>query len=262
MEALALHYKEYGDQSAPLMVFLHGGGVSGWMWDRQIQYFTHYHCIVPDLPGHGHIPDDTTFSIKGSAQEIIDLIEVKSAGKNVILIGFSLGAQVAIQIISSKPHLVDFTILNSALVRPMKYANLWIGPTVSMSFPFVKNRWFSKLQSKTLYVSEDDFEIYYEETCQMKKDTLVRVLEENMSFLIPEGFHQVAGKILVTVGEKEKSIMKKSAKDLVVSNPNCTGVLIPNIGHGAPLAIPDFFNNMVGAWINEGTIPRDCKLIR
>ena len=34
---LDLHYKEYGDKNASLMVFLHGGGVSSWMWDEQIQ---------------------------------------------------------------------------------------------------------------------------------------------------------------------------------------------------------------------------------
>lgn len=26
---LVIHYLEYGDKNAPLMVFLHGGGVSG-----------------------------------------------------------------------------------------------------------------------------------------------------------------------------------------------------------------------------------------
>ncbi|MEH6890050.1 alpha/beta hydrolase [Bacillus sp. JJ864] len=50
---MSLQYKEYGNDNAPLMLLLHGGGVSGWMWDKQVQYFSRYHCIVPDLPGHG-----------------------------------------------------------------------------------------------------------------------------------------------------------------------------------------------------------------
>ena len=56
-----MHYKEYGDKNASLMLFLHGGGVSGWMWDKQIQYFTHYHCIVPDLPEQGLSNDEQIF---------------------------------------------------------------------------------------------------------------------------------------------------------------------------------------------------------
>lgn len=262
MKQLVLHYQEYGDKSASLMLFLHGGGVSGWMWDKQIQNFTHYHCIVPDLPEHGlNNYDDIRFSIKSSAEELLKLIEEKARGKKVIVIGFSLGSQVIIQMVSMKPDLIDVAIINSALVRPISYAKKLIQPSIRLSFPIIKNRWFSKLQAKTLYVGEDYFEKYYEESCQMKPDTLVRVLEENMSFEIPNDFKKANGKMLVTVGEREKAIMKKSAIDIVETNSNCIGVMIPNIGHGAPLAIPDFFNHLVETWIHEGNLPKECKVI-
>ena len=261
MNHLALHYQEYGDKSASLMLFLHGGGVSGWMWDNQIQYFTHYHCIVPELPEHGLDNDEIKFSIKESAKELIKLIEEKARGKKVILIGFSLGSQVIIQMLSMKPKLFDFAIINSALVRPNPYVKKLLQPTIRLSFPLVKYRWFSKLQAKTLYISEDYFEKYYKESCQIKLDTLVRVLDENMSFEIPKDFNKANGKILVTVGEKEKAVMKKSAIDIVKSNSNCTGVMIPEIGHGVSLARHDFFNKMVETWIQEGQLPKECKVI-
>jgi len=258
---LALYYQEYGDKSASLMLFLHGGGVSDWMWDKQIQYFTHYHCIVPILPGHGLNNDEINFSIKGSAEELIKLIEEKAKGKKVILIGFSLGSQVIVQMLSMKPDLIDVAIINSASVRPISYAKKLIKPTITLTFPLIKNRWFSKLQAKTLYVGDDYFEKYYEESCQMTSDTLVRVLEENMSFEIPKDFRKATGKILVTVGEKEKAMMIKSAKDLVEANSNCIGVILPKIGHGVSLAMPDFFNNMVETWIHEGNLPKECNVI-
>lgn len=63
MTHLVLHYQEYGNKSAPtMMVFLHGAGVSGWMWDKQVDYFTDYHCVVPDLPEHGLSQNGMTFS--------------------------------------------------------------------------------------------------------------------------------------------------------------------------------------------------------
>ena len=67
----------------------------------------------------------------------------------------------------------------------------------------IKNKSFSKIQAKTLYVNKDYFEKYYQESCQMKSDTLVRILEENMSFEIPDDFDKAKGKILVTVGERK-----------------------------------------------------------
>jgi len=258
---VALHYQEYGDQNASLMVFLHGGGTSSWMWDKQVQYFTRYHCIVPDLPEHGLSNLGIHFSIQSSAEKILTLIEEKARGKIVILIGFSLGSQVIIQMLSMKPEIIDYAIINSALVRPMAYAKYLIQPTMRLSFPLIKYRWFSKLQAKTLYLSDDFFEKYYDECCQIKPDTLVRVLEENMSFEIPKDFSKANAKILVTVGEKEKAVMKKSAKDIVESNSNCTGAIIPKIGHGLPLALPDFFNRMVETWIHEGDLPKECEVV-
>ena len=261
MKFLALQYHEYGNKSAALMLFVHGGGVSDWMWNKQIQYFTHYHCIVPILPGHGLNNKEWNFSIKGSAEELIKLIEEKARGKKVILIGFSLGSQVIIKILSMKPALIDYAIINSASVRPIPYAKKLIKPTITLTFPFIKNRWFSKLQAKTLYVGEDYFERYYQESCQLKPDTLVRVLEENMSFKIPKEFSEATGKILVTVGEQEKTIMKNSAKDIIRANSKCIGVIIPEIGHGVSLAMPDFFNHMVETWLLEGNLPNECTMI-
>ena len=69
MKRLTLRYQEYGDKSAPLMMFLHGGGVSDWMWDQQILIFTKYHCIVPILPEHGLNHDGTSFFDEKGAQK-------------------------------------------------------------------------------------------------------------------------------------------------------------------------------------------------
>jgi len=262
VKCLTLHYQEYGDRSATLILFIHGGGVSGWMWDKQIQHFTHYHCIVPILPEHGLNNTDINFTIKGSAEELVKLVEEKASGKKTILIGFSLGAQVIIQMLSMKPNLIDIAIINSALVKSLPLAINLIKPTITLTYPLIKKRWFSKLQAKTLYVKEGYFEKYYEESRQIKPETLVRVLKENMSFKIPKNFGEANGKMLVTVGEKENAIMINSAKAIIKANSNCEGVIVPNIGHGASLAMPDFFNHMIEAYIQKRSLPKECKLLR
>ena len=42
--------------------------------------------------------DETTFSIRGNALEIIELIEQKKDEKDVHIIGFSIGAQICLDI--------------------------------------------------------------------------------------------------------------------------------------------------------------------
>ncbi|RLL43693.1 alpha/beta hydrolase [Oceanobacillus piezotolerans] len=258
---MSIYYREYGDKQGPLMIFLHGGGVSGWMWDKQIPYFSRYHCVVPDLPEHGLHQESVPFSIYNSAEAIINLIEDKASGKPVTVIGFSLGAQVLIQILSMKPDLIHYAVINSALVRPMASMKKWLRPSIKLAFPLIKYKSFARLQAKSLYIGEEHFKTYYEESKNIKQAALLRVLEENMSFEIPKEFSEAKSKILVTVGAKEKAIMIKSAKDIVEANTNCFGVIISNIGHGIPLAKPELFNVMVEAWILETGLTNDSKLM-
>ncbi len=113
---MSIHYEEYGIHHPAVMVFLHGGGVSGWMWEPQVKHFsTDYHCIVPDLPGHGksQTPGEP-FTIEHSAQAVIKLIEDKADGRPVTLVGFSLGAQVIVELLALEPTRINYAIINSA----------------------------------------------------------------------------------------------------------------------------------------------------
>ncbi|WP_144460873.1 alpha/beta fold hydrolase [Siminovitchia fortis] len=251
---MTLYFEEHGCSEGPLIVFLHGGGVSGWMWDQQLSYFRDYQCIVPDLPEHGRSKGEDHFSILSSAEKVIELIRDKGKGKQVVLIGFSLGAQITIQILSMRPELIDHAVINSALAKPMPHGWKFLKPFIKISHPLIKWRPFSKLQAKVLYIQEDDFEKYYKENCAMEQGTLIRILEENMSFKAPSEFKLASSNILVTVGENENSLMKKSAKEIVNSNPNCHGVLVSGVGHGFPLAKPELFSKMVKDWIEGNAI--------
>ncbi|HZH62751.1 MAG TPA: alpha/beta hydrolase, partial [Metabacillus sp.] len=99
------------------------------------------------------------------------------------------------------------------------------------------------------------------ESCQINKDAFVRVMNENMSFVIPNSFKNSSSKILVTVGEKERKIMKDSMKEIIESNPNCKGLIIPRIGHGFPLAEPKLFNATLEEWIENDVIISEAKQI-
>lgn len=255
---MPLYYKEYGDQHAPLMVFIHGGGVSGWMWDKQIQYFTHFHCIVPDLPQQGKSSQDTTFTIHDSASKILELIEEKGEGKRVIVIGFSLGAQILLAMLSLNPHAIDDAMINSALVRPIPFSKL-LTRSMVMALPLIKNKTFSDIQAKSMYIRGDYLETYYQENRLLRPDVFARISEENMAFRIPENFRNAGSRMLVTVGEKERKVMKESLIDILRGNSNCKGIIFPEVGHGISLAKPDFFNQLVEKWVLEGEIPDEVQ---
>lgn len=244
-------YDEYGNNHAPLLVFIHGGGVGGWMWDKQIDYFSEYHCIVPTLQGHGDRSEENTFSIRENAIELIDLIKEKGTGKDIHIVGFSIGAQICLEMIHLAPTLITTAVINSATVIPMKFVSAIIAPIIKMTFPLIKNKSFAKLQAKQLYMDGEYFERYYEDSLIMKAATLVEILRENMSYSLPDNLSESTTRILVTVGEREKGLLKKSSTQIVNQNAKCEELIIPNMGHGFPVANPQLFNEVVGKWITE-----------
>ena len=49
---------EAGAVDLPTVVLLHGVGGNGSMWTDLMAGLPEYHCLAPDLPGHGSQPSD------------------------------------------------------------------------------------------------------------------------------------------------------------------------------------------------------------
>jgi len=48
-----MHIRESGEVALPAILFLHGSPLSGRMWAPQLESLADFHCLAPDLPGHG-----------------------------------------------------------------------------------------------------------------------------------------------------------------------------------------------------------------
>ena len=69
-----MYVREFNPEQAESILFLHGGGVGGWMWEKQVEALSNYHCIIPDLPGHGGSREIRGFTIKNCAEALANLI--------------------------------------------------------------------------------------------------------------------------------------------------------------------------------------------
>ncbi|WP_054710104.1 alpha/beta hydrolase [Bacillus sp. JCM 19041] len=240
-----IYINESGNKAGPLILFLHGGGVSSWMWKKQLAHFEkEYHCLAPDLPGHGK-SSEKSFSIVQVAKRLLLLIKEKAHGKDVTVVGFSLGSQIALEMLHQDGSQINRVMFNSGSVKPMRFVGPLIKPLLYSSAPLVKWRTFSKLQARTLHIDEGNFERYFVEAKQMPAALLAETVQESMSYELPSGLKEVACKGLITIGSKENRSIKRSAKLLEESFPHFESVVVPGIGHGFPLAKADTFNQLL-----------------
>ena len=65
-----LFVHESGDPAGPPIVFLHGGGLSGRMWQPQVDALREFHCLAPDLPEHGRSAAVTPFTLRSAAEAL------------------------------------------------------------------------------------------------------------------------------------------------------------------------------------------------
>lgn len=256
---LTLYIEEKGTPNGDIILFLHGGGVGGWMWNKQVHYFSDFNCLIPDLPCHGKSFEEQHLSIDNCTDELIKLIKKKKKNKQVYVIAFSLGAQITVNLISKNPDIINKAIIVSALVCPMKNTKKMIKFMVPMVMGLLKSKYFQKFQSNLLYIDDEYFEEHFSSLQLLTSNALIDMYEENMSFQIPKSFTNANVKIMVLVGEREQGVMIKSARNLVKSNKNAEGFKIPKVGHGFSLADPNKFNKVVETWLKFDEILEEFK---
>ncbi len=130
-----LSVRECGPTTAPTICFLHGGGVSGWMWCPQVEALQDtYHCLIPDMPEHGLSAAIRPFTIADTARRMAEFIRERAHGRRAHVIGLSEGAQVVVQLLGSAAEVVDHAIISSALVHPLPGVGLLGPPALALIF--------------------------------------------------------------------------------------------------------------------------------
>lgn len=118
-----------GSPQRPVILLLHGflGAASDWVPMMCALSATGFDCMALDLPGHGStacgsgssedVPD-----IAGTADAVTSFVQAHGLAGRVVLVGYSLGARVALRVASTQPRLLKACMLISGTpgikVRP------------------------------------------------------------------------------------------------------------------------------------------------
>lgn len=253
-----LYVEESGVPGSPSIVFLHGVGTSGWMWQRQIAALTDFHCLNVDLPGHGKSSHVPWISLEDTADQLAEIIQARATNGQAHIVGLSLGGYVALILMLHRAELVQSAVISGVTVEPMPNRYLLKPQLVMMSI--LKRRWVANLQAKSLNLTLDEQAAFTENFGIMTIKTYRRIAEEITVFTVPSALESVNVPTLITAGGKETKIILQAVDVITNLMPHAQGWLAPNVGHGWNIEATALFNKMLRAWLTDATLLKRMPL--
>eukprot|EP00731_Ephydatia_muelleri_P018919 Em0011g959a len=121
---LKFHYVSAGDESKPLMLFLHGFPEFWFSWRYQLQEFSKdYHVVAIDMRGYNETskpPHRSDYSFENLRQDIVELVPALGH-RSCILVGHDWGGIVGWRVTQRHPELVErFIVMNCPHAKVFK----------------------------------------------------------------------------------------------------------------------------------------------
>ena len=227
-----MQYVEYGAHNSQTIILLHGGGLSWWNYREVAQLLADkHHVVLPALDGHAD--SDAPFtSIEDNAARLIAYIDKHHGGSVYAVGGLSLGGQIAVEMLTQRPDICRFALIESVLVKPMKLTHALIKPTFDMSYGLIKQKWFAKMQAAYLGIPKKLFNDYFRDTCMISKEDMIAFLKSNSAYSIKPALRDAQAKVHIVFGSKEQSSIRTSGKLLNHTILGSTMEVLPGYRHG------------------------------
>jgi predicted alpha/beta-fold hydrolase len=199
-------FKQINSSELPTVILLHGGGLSDWSLSGVAELLkSDYNVVTPIINGHCEICGNDFVSIEDSAEKFIEYVEKYHNGAVFAIGGFSLGAQIVAEVLSQRGNIAQYAIMESVLVLPMKMPVLLITSVYKLTYNLIKKKWFSKLQAKSSFISDNMFEQYYTDTMKLSKQSLINIMLSNTSYRLKDSITNTKAKTMIIAREKEIS---------------------------------------------------------
>jgi pimeloyl-ACP methyl ester carboxylesterase len=254
-----LFVRESGPVGAPAIVFVHGGVFSGWSWQPVVERMQRHRCLVPDLPQYGKSFRQGPFDMDRAATAVAELIRSRVRTGRAHVVGFSLGAQVGVQLLATEPELVDRAVLCGTIINAMPRVRLTpplLGLLARISwFPWVINcHWNAR------HVPSAQIDDYREDVRLMTGAQLAHNVVTSAGFTLPEGLDKSDSPALFVTGAKEMRFAHRSAAVLAQRMPNGVDRVAIGMRHDWPLRNPDLFSRAVDGWLTDTALPPEIGL--
>jgi pimeloyl-ACP methyl ester carboxylesterase len=238
--------------STKTVLFLHGIGTTSGMWKDQVQQLTEFNCVAPDLPGHGTATGRPWVSLEATTAEVIALIEA-TPEKRAHVVGLSLGGAVAIELMSTRPDLVDRAIVDGAAGISWRLAPLLVGGIALIS-PLLHTRPFMRLLAHVLSVGSPRRKGFYAEIRLVDSGSFRHAVRDALAARLRNAA-AIRGPVLLVAAQYDVGAARVSNATLARDLRDASAWYVPRLWHAWVGTNPELHRAMVRAFLTGGPLP-------
>ncbi|MEM6704831.1 MAG: alpha/beta hydrolase [Acidobacteriota bacterium] len=252
---MTLYFEEEGSGEETI-VFLHGLGVSGWMWTEQVEALrSEWHCLNVHLPGNGESHEIPWLSLADSADAVAEVIRSHGKGSRAHVVGLSLGGYVGLHLLARHPDVVRKMVISGVTTRPLQPRFVWWPLTRLVAF-FSGFGFVAKLSARSMQLPPETVPLYLHDARRLSSRTIRRVYDEVLEIELPEQLAENERPLLAVAGQAEAKSVLASLEDLrSIVNTSCR--IAPDVHHAWNAERPDLFTQMIRSWVSGDELPEE-----
>lgn len=242
-----MYVHESGVPGSPAIVFLHGVGQSGREWREHMARLSGFHCLAPDLPGHGRSNQLPLPSNERLVDLLVELIKTRVPAGRAHIVGISWGAFLVQLLMLRHPDRVDRAIADGLpLVWPRGSRPLMLG-LITLVAPFLHTR--PVLAMYRDIVDAADLRV-------ASRQAFWKVWAMSLSHLTAAT--EAPCPTLLVAGEKEGFVRPGDAA-LATLMRHAEARFAPGLDHCWQRKAPDLHIRMVEAWCTGQELPSELR---
>ncbi|WP_040676809.1 alpha/beta fold hydrolase [Rhizobium mesoamericanum] len=235
-DGASIWYATYG--SGPAVILLHGGLGNAGNWGYQVPALVAAgrQVVVIDSRGHGRSTRDARpyhyVQMAADVLAVMDRLELAKAA----LVGWSDGACTALVLADKHPERVAGVFFFACNMDPS--GTLEFKPTPVIDRCFSRHR----KDYQALSATPDAFESFVTDVSKMMATEPNYTAADLARIKVP---------VAIVLGDNDEFIKREHADYLARSIPDAELILLPEVGHFAPLQRPEHFNREVLAFLDR-----------
>lgn len=251
-----MYVRESGDPGSPAILFLHGVGNSGGMWENHMRHLGAFHCLAPDLPGFGRSNEMGWRSRSDTTERVIELIAARVPSRRTHVVGLSLGGSIVHELLATREGLLDRALIDGCAALPW-WATSLIKTGVAALSPFLHTDFVVSTVGRIWGLDEAS----RQDMKAASRQAFRRGFADANDVRLSHAEIEASSPTLLVAGETEiRPPVRSSNAALAAMMPAAQARFLPGHAHGWLGAQPELHRRMTEAWISGTQLPTELRL--